>query len=246
MLLQEFSILLVSIIPLFVFYNTMKSTFLLSYIYAVLAVVSLVGAFTLNTTLHLGARIFLIPTLLGIYLSAVSKKDWNTLYILMIFLFGVGELFYVYVEDYFQFSLYFYLISHVLFIRIIYAKFLVNKSFFDIFSFSLPFLLPYSIILILYENLNLQWHIIVTLFGLIACVNGSVVLINYAKTRNIQNYLLFIGFFILSLVDTLAGVYMFNIRDELYYLLSLSLDLIAKYMICRGFSLKREDGLIIV
>lgn len=223
----------------------MKSTLILSGVYVVLALVSLIGAFTLNTDLHLGARIFLIPTLLVMYLLAIPKKELNWLYITMILTFGFGELFYVYVESYFQFSLYLYFLSHLIFTKIIYDKFLVDKSLFDIFSFSLPFILSYSIILLLYENVNLQWAITIIIFGLLASVNGSVVLINYAKTRNIQNYLFFTGFFVLSLVDSLAGVYMFKIRDELFYLLSLSLDLIAKYMICRGFLLKKEDGLII-
>lgn len=222
----------------------MKSTFLLSGVYLTLAVTSLIGAFTLNTNLHFWARVFLIPTLLSIYLLGTPKAKWNKLYIIMVFLFGAGELFYVYPEDYFHYSLAFYLISHLLFIKIIYDKHLINKSIFDVFSFSLPFLLPFSIILILFKNLTPKWTVTVVLFGIIACINGSVVLINYSKTRNIQNYLFFIGFFTLSLVSSLAGVYMFNIRDDLFYLLSLSLDLIAKYMICRGFLLKREDGLI--
>lgn len=223
----------------------MNSTLLLSGIYILLAITSLVGAFTLNNDLHLGTRILLFPTLLSMYMLGTPKKKWNKLYIAMILMFGIGGLFYVFVEDYFLHSLSFYFIAHLLFIKIIYDKHLINKSFLDIFSFSLPFILPFAIILLLYKNLTIQWVFIISIYIIVGAINGSVVLINYAKTKNIQNYLFFMGFFILSLVGSLAGVYMFNIRDELFYLLSLTLDLIARYMICRGFLLKREDGLII-
>lgn len=223
----------------------MNSTHLLSGVYILLAITSLVGAFTLNTDLHFGARTFLIPSLLSIYILGTPKKKWNILYIIMILLFGIGGLFYVFVEDYFLYSFGCYFIAHFLFTKTIYDNYLVNKSFFDIFSFSLPFLLPFSIILLLYQNLTIQWKLIFSIYIFLGAINGSVVLINYAKTKNIQNYLFFMGFFILSLVSSLAGVYIFNIRDDLFYLLSLTLDLIAKYMICRGFLLKREDGLIV-
>lgn len=223
----------------------MKNTLILTLAYAMFAIVSLYGAFNQDVILHFVARLFLFPILLIMYLLATPKKEINKLYVCMILIFGVGELFYVNPQSYFKYSLYCYFISHLLFIRIIYVKYLMNKQITDVIIFSLPFVLPYSVILLLFKDLDLQWSIIVAVFGIVACINGSVVFINYAKTRNIQNYLFFVGFFVLSLVDSLAGIYMFNLKDELFYLLSLTLDLMAKYMICRGFMLKRGDGLLV-
>lgn len=224
----------------------MNNTFLLTLVYIVLGFISLIGAFTQDVSLHFTVRVFLPLTLLVMYLLAVPKERRNKLYMLMILFFGIGELFYVYPEVYFKYSLLFYFVSHLLFIITVYKDYIVKKSFSNTLIFTLPFILPYSVILLLFKGLSLQWVLIVIVFGMVACVNGSVVFINYAKTKNIQNYLFFIGFFILSLVDSLAGIYMFNIRDELFYLLSLTLDLIAKYMICRGFMLTKEDGLLVV
>lgn len=224
----------------------MNSTFLFTSIYIILSLASLIGAFTQDDFLHLTIRFFLFPTLLLMYLLGVPKERQNKLYILMILFFGAGELFYVYPESYFKYTLFFYLISHLLFAITIYKDYLTEKSLSDILVFTLPFALPYSIVLLLFKGLNLEWLLIVITFGLVGCVNGSVVFINYAKTKNVKNYLFFVGFFILSLVDSLAGIYMFNIKNELFYLLSLTLDLIAKYLICRGFMLKKEDGLLVV
>lgn len=224
----------------------MNNTFLLTLVYIVLGFISLVGAFTQDVFLHFIARVFLPLTLLLMYLLAVPKERRNKLYILMVLSFGIGELFYVYPQVYFKYSLLFYFVSHLLFIRTVYKDYIIKKSFSDILIFTLPFILPYSIILLLFKDLSLQWVFIIIVFVLVACVNGSVVFINYAKTKNVQNYLFFIGFFVLSLVDSLAGIYMFKIRDEIFYLLSLTLDLIAKYMICRGFMLTKEDGLLVV
>lgn len=223
----------------------MNSTFLLTSVYIILSFASLVGAFTQNDLLHFIVRIFLPFTLLLMYLLAVPKERRNKMYILTILFFGVGELFYVYPESYFKYALFFYFISHLLFTIIIYKDYLTEKSLSIISVFTLPFLLPYSIIFLLFKGLGVEWIFLITFFALFGSVNGSVVFINYAKTKNIQNYRFFIGFFILSLVDSLAGVYMFKIRDELFYLLSLTLDLIAKYMICRGFILTKKDGLLI-
>lgn len=223
----------------------MKRTFILTFVYMLLALVLLYAAFDLNLELHFIVRLFLFPVLLAMYLLAVPKKEVNKTYILMVFVFWISELFYADIRNYFEYCFYCYFIAHVLFIKIIYDKYLKVKSVTDVLTFSLPFILPYSVVLMLFKNLDLQWTVIVIVFGIIASINGSVVFINYARTKNIQNYLFFVGFFMISLVDSLTGVYIFNQEEELFYLLSLTLDLIAKYMICRGFMLRREDGLLI-
>lgn len=218
----------------------MKSTTLLSIIYALLT------AFVLNSILnkepnyHLVGIILSSVTLLVTYLVFIKKEDVKYGYILMLLFTGIGKMLFVYVNDWFYISILFYSLAHIIFIVIIYKGYLKHQSAFDIFTFFLPFIFIFLVAYILFDiPANEGFKIILT--GVISCINATLVLLNYANTRSVQNYLFFIGIFIWLLVDAFAAMYMYKYKEDIFYLLTVMLDAIAQYMICRAFILDAID-----
>lgn len=177
-----------------------------------------------------GSGVLLLGTL---YFFNVEKEKKNWLYPLLLLCIGVGQLFFSQPENYFAYTIVTYSMAHIIFMLLIYNNFLKQKSPFEIFTFSLPFMLTLSIICILLD-FNFYWGIGIFVIGILACLNGSMVLLNYATETTVRNYILFIGYFIWFIVDELAGVFMFGKSEEVYYLFTVILDLLAQYLICRA------------
>lgn len=158
----------------------------------------------------------------------------------MLFFIALGEFLLIDPYQYFEYVIYSYFLSHVIFSVVIYNNYLRNESKFDVFTFSLPFLLTFSIVFILF-NLNLFWGIKVLILGISACINGSVVLLNYANSRTKQNYFFFVGGFIMLVADAFGGIYRFTAKEEINYFSSILFDFIAQYLIFRGFLLDAKE-----
>lgn len=217
-----------------------NSTTILSLIYIIIVVFNLNAALDSNLNYEFISKFFLSITLLLIYVFAVKKEHFKKLYLVMLLFIGVGEVFYVFIDTHFYISIYSYMIAHLIFIYLISKHYLKKQSLFDIFTFSLPFLFIFSVAYVLF-NIQFLEGIKIIITGIVACLNATLVLLNYANSRTVQNYLFFIGIIIWLMVDALSGVYMFNFKDEVYYLLTILLDAIAQYMICRAFILDGID-----
>lgn len=214
----------------------MKSTYIFSTIYAIITFCVLNAIMYSDIEHQFIAKIFLSIILLSMYLFAVKKENVKKLYVLMLLFVGLGQIMFIFIEDYFYVSVFSYFSAHIVFSYIIYKKYLKKQSLFDIITFSLPFIFVFSVAYVLFDiNLDKGAKIIIT--GLVACLNASLILLNYANTRNVQNYLFFMGLFIWLMVDALSGVYMYSFKEEIFYLLAVMLDVIAQYMICRAFML---------
>lgn len=219
---------------------------LLSFFYFLLIVILLKAIFYESYVLQIVVKLLLFLSLLAIYMIKVPRQQWNKLYLPMIVLTFFGQVLFIKSNSYFAYTFYLYFIAHTLFAIIVYKKYLKDKSFFDAFTFSLPFILTFSIIYIMLEGMEFWWEIRIIVFGFMACLNATIVLLNYIATKNMRNYLLFIGLFIWIVVDGLAAVYIFNSRLEVYYIIIITLDAIVQYIICRGFSLyKDKDGKVV-
>lgn len=222
----------------------MKKTTIFSFVYFGIFFLLIAGLLNQNHLLQFVTKVSLVLVLLLLYFSENLGKKRNGLYILMLLFVCAGQLFFIEPDTYFSYTLYCYLITHILFSVIIYTKYLKRKSSFDIFTFSLPFLLTFSIIYIMLENLSFWWRIRALVFGPICCINGTITILNYLETKNRENFFLFVGIFIWLVVDALAMVYMFNLKEELYHNIIVILDAIANYLVCIGFAkgLSKKDS----
>lgn len=182
-----------------------------------------------------------IPITLFLYYS-FSVKKIEPLYVTMLFMAMVGQLFMILPYNYFVFSLLAYLVFHLIATIFIFKKFLLKKSVFDIFTFALPFFMSFStIFFLIYKNLNNDL-IPVFFFGIIGAINGSVVLLNYSQQQNIPNYLIFIGLFTVISADANASLFVYGEGSIIFYHLLILLDQLGQYAICRGIILKEQEN----
>lgn len=207
-------------------------------VYAILCVFILNLLFKDDKTLQLYIKP-LIPLTLGIfYCTSVKKIDF--IYILMLIAMLFGHLFMVFPQKYFIICLYFYIVFHLLITYLVYKRFLIKKSIFNIFTFALPFFMSFlTIFLLIYNNLHNDL-IPVFLFGSIAAINGSVVLLNYSQRQSITNYLIFIGLFTVIAADASGSLYQYAEQDILFYYLLILFDQLGQYAICRGIIEKQN------
>lgn len=229
----------------------MKNIKILSFVYLGIFLLLIKGLLDQNYTLQFITKIALSLVLLIIYLSIGLSKRRDRLYITMLVFVCLGQLFFIKQDVYFIYTFYCYLIMHILFVIIIYTKYLKNKSLFDVFTFSLPFLLMFSVIYVLLEDLNFWWSVRVLVFGFVCCLNATLAPLSYMETRNKMGFLLFIGVFIWIVVDGLAIVNLFNLRERTYYNIIVFIDAIASYLVCLGFVIgsldsEKDDDIIVV
>lgn len=225
----------------------MKKTHFFSFTYFFLLIVLLSKSFLYDSYIfQLIVKILLFASLLAMYLTEVSKQKWNKWYLLMTVFVLLGQLFFVNPDpnSHFSYTLYLYFIAHMLLSFIVYDKYLEDKSFFDIFTFSLPFILSLSVIYVMIDkdSLDTWWEFRLISFAFVVCFNATIVLMNYIAKKNIRNYLIFIGVVIWLIVDLLSVIYVFNMREEIYYQIITVLDAVVQYLICRGFILNNSKG----
>lgn len=217
------------------------NTALLSNVYIVSVLITMIFAFQGNAYMQIALKICNIGVLLMLYLISVPKNEQEKLYIITLCLLLIGHINFTFPNlSNFDFTFFPYLISHILMIWLICKNYLKNESIKDILVFALPFSLSFIVFAILLLNLTLFWFIKSVFLGFLACINCSVVLLVYVKKTSIKNYMLFFGVFMWFLVDAFCAIFMFNGREEIFYFLTLILDWIAQFMICKSLIMKEE------
>lgn len=213
--------------------------YIFTVIYVLLCLFVMNLLFEDNKTLQLYCKPFIPITLFLFYFFSVKKINYY--YVLMLISILIGHLFMIFPQKYFIICLCSYLAFHLLATSLVYKKFLVKKSSFNVFTFSLPFFMSFlTIFLLIYKNLS-DDLIPVFLFGTVAAVNGAVVLLNYSQKQNITNYLIFIGLFTVIAADASVSIYKYSETDIIFYYLLVLLDQIGQYAFCRGLILKHDE-----
>lgn len=209
-------------------------------IYFLLCFITMNLALDDNKTLQFYIKPLIPLTLFLFYFFSVKKI--NPIYPLMLTCVLIGHLFIIFPKEYFIVCLYSYLAFHILTVILIYKDFLIRKSTFNIFTFALPFFMAFMIIFLLI-NKNLHNDLIpIFLFGIVASINGSIVLLNYSQNQSIINYLIFAGLFTVVAADASLAVYMYNGKDIIFYYLLVLFDQLGQYAICRGLVLQQNDN----
>lgn len=191
-----------------------------------------------DKTLQFYVKPFIPLTLFLFYYSSVKKT--KAIYIVMLLFALIGHLFMISPEKYFIICLYSYLFFHICTIILIYKDFLLKKSLFDILTFALPFFMSFmTIFLLIYKNL--QTNLIhVFIFGIVASINGSIVLLNYSQKQSVVNYLVFAGLFTIVSADASVSIYMYGGKEIIFYYLLVLFDQLGQYALCRGLILKQK------
>lgn len=181
-----------------------------------------------------------VPITLALFYY-VSVKKINITYFFIFPLILIGHLLTSYIESYFIYCLLIYTVVNILNLVNIYKNHLAKKSFFNIFTFSLPFFMAFATIFVLIAD-KMEGYLLVPVFVFIitACINGSIVLLNYSQKQDIDNYLIFIGAFTVISCYACVALYMFGGKDDLYYQLVVLFDYLGEYAICKGIILSQQ------
>lgn len=220
--------------------NIKKKTLYLSFIYAIVAISVIVMTITGNRQHQIYIKPF-IAVILGV-IYVLSVKKINPLYLLVLFTVLITHTLLIFHESYFIYTLYGYLTLHILITLLIYKDFLINKSFFDIITFASPYFMAFlTIFFLIFKNLNEEITPIF-IFGSVASINGSVVLLNYSQKESIGSYLIFIGTFIVITTDILSAIYRYEGGNPIYYQFMVIFDLIGQFTICKGIILSQQKS----
>lgn len=178
----------------------------------------------------------------------LSARKINIFYLLIFPFLVAGHTFIIYTKEdlYFTLSLCCYFIVNVLNIISIYKNYLNKKSFFNIFTFALPFFMTFATVFILiYNDIKPTLLLPIFLFIITACINGAVVLLNYSQEQSISNYLIFVGTFTTISCYACTALYLYGDKNELYYQLLNLFDYLGQYALCRGVIIKQQDSKIL-
>lgn len=217
-----------------------NKTLLFTIIYLILCFLVMTFVIEENTKNQLYIKPFATVTLLLFYVSSVKK--YNFLYFLMLFTMCIGHYLMIFPKSYFIPALYAYLGFHLLSSIHIYRNFLLKKDIFSVFAFSIPlFMIFLAFVLLFFNNLENISILHIFSFGLVICINGSIVLLNYFQQQNIGNYLIFMGIYIIITSDACCYIYNYESTDNiLYYQLLVLLDFLGLYIVNRGVIIKQQ------
>lgn len=192
-----------------------------------------------NRTIQLYIKPFVIITLFSIY--ALSIKKINYLYIGMLVSSLLGHMFLIYPEKYFTLCVFSYFSMHIFGIILVFKHFLTKKSWLDIFTFSLPFLIVFCVVFILLkDNLGTD-KIPIILIGMAAVSTGSLVLLNYSQKKNLSNYLIFLGLFTIISAESSGALFKYAEKGVIFYYFIVCLDQLGQYALCMGILINEQE-----
>lgn len=211
---------------------------LLTIIYIALCFVVMSFVITENQLPQLYIKPFISITLFLLYFISVKKT--SPLYSLMLLSVLIGHTLIIY-KEYFVNALYSYVVLHILTIIFIYKDFLLKKSLFNIITFALPFFMLFTtIFLLISNNLTIADYPPIFIYGFVACINGAIVLLNYAQKRDVDNYLVFVGVFAVITTAASGAIYKYAEGDIIFYQILVLLDFLGQYALCQGVIVRQK------
>ncbi len=162
---------------------------------------------TQNHTLESFFKPLLMPLLIGLYW--VSSQKPNLWFIVALFFSFLGDVFLL-SKEYFLLGLSSFLITHLLYIYIIFKK-LKNKSFLEFAKCILPFIIYFSGILYLISDSLSDLFLPVLVYGTVISAFGMMSLTNYQQEKSKNNLLLLVGAVLFIISDSFIAI------NEFYY-----------------------------
>ncbi len=208
-------------------------------LFFVIAIFDLYAVLTHNRTLEVIFKPLLMVSLVLFYLSTVDKP--KLIFVFALFFSFLGDVLLLNKGDFFLFGLAAFLVTHILYIKII-AQFLDKEITTKMISSSIPFLLFFlGLFYLIYSNLESMWFPVLV-YGIVIATFGAVSLLNYREWNSNSNLYLFIGAVLFILSDSLIAINKFY-HQELYFNFFIMLTYsIAQYLICYAMILKSKKN----
>jgi uncharacterized membrane protein YhhN len=215
----------------------MKNTkaIIASIAFLVISFLEIYATFRNNNLLEFVFKPLIAVSLAILYLVSVKKPSF--LYISALFFSFWGDVLLLFPEKFFVVGLVSFLITHLIYMRII-KGFLLKIDLSLFLKSGLVFIIYFgSIVFLIKNNLN-ELLIPVVIYGLVISAFGTFSLVNYIKNKATENLWLLIGALIFILSDSIIAINKFYmINADLGSLIMLTY-IVAQYLICKAMITK--------
>ncbi|CAL2076374.1 lysoplasmalogenase [Tenacibaculum sp. 190524A05c] len=215
--------------------NQNKKALVISLLFIVISVFEIYGTIQNSKLLEFIFKPLITVSLALLYIVSVKKPSF--LFISALFFSFWGDVLLLFPEKYFVLGLVSFLLTHLIFIKII-RGFISNVDS-KLFLKSAIFFVAYfgGIIYLIFENLN-ELLIPVLVYGLVISTFGTFATVNYIKNKATENLWLLVGALIFILSDSIIAINKFYMENALLGSLIMITYIVAQYFICKAMIAK--------
>ncbi|CAL2083598.1 lysoplasmalogenase [Tenacibaculum sp. 190524A05c] len=215
--------------------NQNKKALVISLLFLVVSVFEIYGTIQNSRLLEFIFKPLITVSLALLYIVSVKKPSF--LFISALFFSFWGDVLLLFPEKYFVLGLVSFLLTHLIFIKII-RGFISNVDS-KLFLKSGIFFVAYfgGIVYLIFENLN-ELLIPVLVYGLVISTFGTFATVNYVKNKATENLWLLVGALIFILSDSIIAINKFYMENASLGSLIMITYIVAQYLICKAMIAK--------
>ncbi len=220
--------------------NQNKKVLVFSILFLMISVLEVYGTIQNNKLLEFIFKPLITVSLALLYIVSVKKPSF--LFISALFFSFWGDVLLLFPEKYFVLGLVSFLLTHLIFIKII-RGFISQLDSKSIIKSAIFFIVYFGGIIFLILNNLKELLIPVIIYGLVISAFGTFALINYKKSKTTENLWLLIGALIFILSDSIIAINKFYSNNTLLESLIMITYIVAQYLICKAMiakSIKEE------
>ena len=209
-------------------------------VFLLISIADIVGIIFKLPTIIFVFKPLIILSLIVLYVLSVTKR--NAWYILALFFSFLGDVFLLFTgELFFIAGLVSFLITHLLFIKIVISQ--VKKySWLKVLFSIIPFLLVFSFLIYnLKEGLH-EMLLPVIIYGLTISIFGAISFIDFLNTRSKKSLLMFSGSVVFMLSDCVLAIDTYYLEDHINKILIMFSYILAQYLIYRSMILNSKKN----
>ncbi|NOR27916.1 MAG: hypothetical protein GQ540_05255 [Lutibacter sp.] len=209
-------------------------------VFLLISIADIVGIIFKLPTIIFVFKPLIILSLIVLYVLSVTKR--NAWYILALFFSFLGDVFLLFTgELFFIAGLVSFLITHLLFIKIVISQ--VKKySWLKVLFSIIPFLLVFSFLIYnLKEGLH-EMLLPVIIYGLTISTFGAISFIDFLNTRSKKSLLMFSGAVVFMLSDCVLAIDTYYLEDHINKILIMFSYILAQYLIYRSVILNSKKN----
>ncbi|CAL2083696.1 putative membrane protein YhhN [Tenacibaculum sp. 190524A05c] len=215
--------------------NQNKKALVISMLFLVISIFEIYATIQNSRLLEFIFKPLITVSLALLYIVSVKKPSF--LFISALFFSFWGDVLLLFPEKYFVLGLVSFLLTHLIFIKII-RGFISNVDS-KLFLKSAIFFIAYfgGIVYLIFENLN-ELLIPVLVYGLVISTFGTFATVNYVKNKATENLWLLVGALIFILSDSIIAINKFYMENASLGSLIMITYIVAQYLICKAMIAK--------
>ncbi len=217
----------------------MKKKEIVTYIFYLIALLTIVGiAFKITSLVYITKPLLTI-TLIFLYSITLSKI--NKLYIYALICCFFGDVFLLFKDQqlFFMIGLLSFLAAHIFFIKIVFKR-LIRVSYKKILTTYIPFLVLFIFLFLFIRKSVSNMLIPVLIYGMVISLFGSVSQVANEERRSIKSLYMLMGAIVFIISDSLLAIDKFYFTLPFFEVLVMFTYILALYLIHRSMILRKK------